>query len=730
MSLPDPEIERGVRWFSDRGCVVELTDGGRQVWVGGTLLASIERNDAASRNVVVVLLSEDPTMHLGRLAEAFGLSSERVRQLRRLHENEGIDGLTAARPTGRPRVFDERDLRRLDKMFEAGASVEDALGRVKKGARTSVAMARQDWKRRKAAELTASAPAPPTAQIELPMVLETTPVPVLARAAANDAGAASGDDAQTHTREDEEDDDVRRSCAPQSAPFVQHLGTWLMFAMLSRLGLHASFDDLGRGVVDRGALRIVLDAVVAALAIGEHCVEGVRRIETSTAALLLRGSNAPSPTFARTQLTKFTTGHHGLAPILLQKAMLRALVRDERIASSTVPVFYVDNHLRPYTGQEVVRRGWRMQDKRVKPGITDYYVHDEQGRPMMRVDCPSHDSLTQWLGRVGETVRTFLRDEQTVLLAFDRGGAFSDTLADLRDKQFEYVTYERKPYPELLESAFTEEVVLDEERLRFTESRINLGRGRGRLRRICVRGEDGRQVNLLASSKSTLPAARLIEIMRGRWCQENGFKHGVERWGINQLDDRTTSPVDPEEIVPNPARNRLERALRAAYVREGDARRKLDALAKDDPKRARWDKELVDARATQATLLSLRPTTPKKARVADTELADVLVRHDGRRKHVLDTVRIACANAESELAVALAEHLDREAEAKMVLANVFKAPGRVRTLKNTIVVELSVAATDSERESLRRFFADLDRLRLTLPGDPAARPLRFRSQIH
>ena len=24
--------------------------------------------------------------------------------------------------------------------------------------------------------------------------------------------------------------------------------------------------------------------------------------------------------------------------------------------------------------------------------------------------------------------------------------------------------------------------------------------------------------------------------MRKRWRQENGFKHGVERWGINQLE--------------------------------------------------------------------------------------------------------------------------------------------------------------------------------------------------
>jgi hypothetical protein len=78
------------------------------------------------------------------------------------------------------------------------------------------------------------------------------------------------------------------------------------------------------------------------------------------------------------------------------------------------------------------------------------------------------------------------------------------------------------------------------------------------VRRIAVRTAEGRQINLLAVS--ALPAPRLIEIMRGRWGQENAFKHGAERWGINQLDGRVTEPFAPESIVPNPARRRQQRA--------------------------------------------------------------------------------------------------------------------------------------------------------------------------
>src|ERR1019366_3148627 len=189
----------------------------------------------------------------------------------------------------------------------------------------------------------------------------------------------------------------------------------------------------------------------------------------------------------------------------------------------------------------------------------------------------SHASPTQGLAPTAALISRVVGEGERVLLAFDRAGAFPESMASLRDGGFELVTYERRPYPLLAESAFIETALVgDDDEVRFTQSQINLGAGRGRVRRIAVREIDGRQVNLLAVSE--LSADRLIAIMRGRWRQENGFKHGVERWGINQLDRRKTVAYPPDTIVPNPARRRLDRALRGACIREGDARRLLAQL--------------------------------------------------------------------------------------------------------------------------------------------------------
>jgi len=382
--------------------------------------------------------------------------------------------------------------------------------------------------------------------------------------------------------------------------------------------------------------------------------------------------------------------------------------------------------LRPYTGKHVIRKGWRMQDKRVRPGTTDYYVHDERGRPVLRVDVPSHDSLPEHLFSIADMLRAGLGEPTRILLAFDRAGAYPETMSQLRDRDLEFVTYERRPFPLLPASAFQDTMQFDGETFGLCDGRINLGRGRGRVRRIAIRTPDERQINLVACSEQ--PGERLVAVMFHRWRQENGFKHGVERWGINQLDGRRVAPYPPDTVVPNPARRRLDHALRLACVREGLARCELARLADQDPRRQRWARDMEQAIAEQNELLALRPTLPHHAELAKTELAGKLVHHVGLYKTLLDALRIACANAEADLAYTLGPELDNPAEAKKTLANLLVAPGRVRVCSSSISVALAPAASAVERDAFGVLLHHVNRDHLTLPADPARRPLRCELQ--
>jgi hypothetical protein len=599
---------------------------------------------------------------------------------------------------------------RLEKLFDAGHTIDGAHKAVcakKKISRALVGFVHREWAQRRSGESQA-ADAQTTADSETPTAVHP------------EAEAQQEPQQQTPSP-------TIVSTSVQDARAVQHAGVWLLLGLLASWGLYESALKAAAAGRRLGteALRIAIDASVAALALGEGCVEGVRRLATPTAALLLRTRRCPSAAWVRTTLCQAAMDGGGLR-FHIDIASHFVVEASSRTAAQRPVVFYIDNHMRPYTGKHKVRKGWRMQDRRARPGCTDYYIHDEDGRPLMRIDVPHHGSLTQWLLPLAQGLREALGPEERILLAFDRGGSFASQLTELRDADFEFVTYERKPYSQLRFGAFDKEIRDGGEQILVSDKRTNLGKGRGRVRRIALLMPTGNQINLLANGG--VDAESLYRIARGRWRQENGFKHGNERWGINQLDGRTTEPVPPEEVIPNPARRRLERALRVVRQDEGKLRCELAASARGSSKREAIERRLEEAIARRRELEALRPSTPHKAPVKDTELAGKLVRHVGDYKMWLDTLRVACANAESELAGRLAPHLARPAEAKKVLANLLTAPADVEVSRTRVTLTLRPAASPREREAMSEFLRECSAMNLRLPGDTDGRTLAFRLQ--
>ena len=585
---PDPPTKRC--WFSNYGCVVR-GEAQWEVWVGGTLVGVFEPGDKARRNVILVGLLEDPKTRKGRVARAFGISDETVRLVRRRYETEGVRGLIPRTAPG-PRHKVTAALRRnLWKMFDKGASVADAVdavGRAEDISEVTLRRERARWKKNRA-----------------PSSASDT----------QDGSSPVDDSAESEAEAPELSDEVAAGPVVNGRT-VQHLGTWLMIALLNEVGLYTSATKVAGGRVAAASVRVVLDSVVAALALGQRCVEGLRRLATPSAPVLLRAGHAPSASWARRVLGKLAMNTGG---VRLQLAMAGRYLKAASAATNGEPVvFYVDNHMRPYTGKHTTRKGWRMQERRVLPGTSDYYVHDVDGRPILRKVMPDNASMTSVLTSIAQLLRQALPEDR-ILLVFDRAGAFPVQLAELREKGFEFATYERRPYALLTETEFDEKMNRKGETLLLHESsRKNLGRGRGRVRRIAVRNSEGRQLNVLAISEQ--PVAWLVDVMLGRWIQENAFKHGVERWGINQLDSRTVEHYEPRTVIPNPARRRLDRALRVARVSEGDALRELGRLDDDHPANAssrRQRRPGSDRRSWkrsghryQSTRLSRRPSWP------------------------------------------------------------------------------------------------------------------------
>ena len=178
-----------------------------------------------------------------------------------------------------------------------------------------------------------------------------------------------------------------------------------------------------------------------------------------------------------------------------------------------------------------------------------------------------------------------------------------------------------------------------------------------------------------------------------------------------------------------PLEGRTDNALRLACVSEGLARRNLSRLADGHAKREAIEIEIAKSVAEQHALVARRASTPVRAPLGETDLAGKLVYHSIEYKAVLDTIRIACANAECDLAELLAPELPRAKEVKKTLANLFVAPGSVRADERSIRVTLQPAGTAAEQAAFTVFFTAVNAANLTLPGDPRRRQLHFRSQL-
>ena len=345
LALTDPAP--GTKWFDAKSCVVLGEEGIRRVFVGGRLVGLFGPKDYAERNVMLIAIAEEPKAHLGRVADAFAVSTETLRELRVLVVREGIEAATRRKrggSAGRGRTA--RDRAKVIAAFAAGATIEATWEQIRRRAsRATVGRLKKEWDARvvtlPAAKSVGEIVQQQT-QLGDVMLAATAPARVASEVlAASEANAPST-----------EGEGATLPLRPQpvtSVRWVQHLGTWLMVAMLHRLGLYEAAGEACADEDTRKQLRITLDAFVCALALGEGCVEGVRRLMTRSGHALLRSNRAPSATWVRRVFGAFS-GMQSAARLHL--AMARRYVREAQAKTERdVVVFYVDNHMRPYTGK-------------------------------------------------------------------------------------------------------------------------------------------------------------------------------------------------------------------------------------------------------------------------------------------------------------------------------------------------------------------------------------------
>ena len=231
--------------------------------------------------------------------------------------------------------------------------------------------------------------------------------------------------------------------------------------------------------------------------------------------------------------------------------------------------------------------------------------------------------------------------------------------------------------------------------------------------------ESGHQTQIVTTRDDPDPSL-VAHAMFSRWRQENFFKYGRARFGIDALDSYETTPDDLGRLVANPARRDAKReVIRAraelARAEQTEGRANLDGMQTDTTVRAAFE----EARAEVVRLEERARALP--AKVPFGEVRPQAARAEVERKRIHDAARMATYNAESALARMLTPHYARaEDEARSLLRETYRASGDLEVVGNELHVRIAPLSAAAAIPCVGGTLSGADGDRDALPRDRSA----------
>jgi hypothetical protein len=204
--------------------------------------------------------------------------------------------------------------------------------------------------------------------------------------------------------------------------------------------------------------------------------------------------------------------------------------------------------------------------------------------------------------------------------------------------------------------------------------------------------------------------------MFSRWRQENFFRYGRQRFGLDALDSYETLPDDSTRLVTNPARRDADKKVREA--KESIERAEAEE-GRSSIEGHRFEAEVAEAFAGARAELKSREDI-KAAIPAKLPLGQVrpeATRIDVERKRIHDAVRMATYNAESGLARLIAPHYARaEDEARSLLREIYASAGDLEVVGSELHVRITPLSAPRRTRALAGLCADLTETETIYPG--------------
>lgn len=761
----------GSVWFVDN-------DGYRVVFRWHEPLYRVALGDEVHLRLVAVSLRQSELATQEEICRAFGHSVVTQARWERRYRQHGVDGLVPGKRTGRRRGLGKSQVAFVRRWFEAGVSNREIAKRMGVGESTIRRTLQHLGLER------SQAPLPPL----LPHWEENIPAVVAAETAqsndvveetetAQDSAVAeqttvvSPDDScvsagaglavkKTTLEEEAElassftlDHDphdrsndralARLGLLQDAAPLfadaecLPRAGVLLAVPLLVRHGLVDAFATVYHtiGPAFYGLRTIVVTLFLGAL-LRIKRPEHWKEYRPPELGAILGLDRAPEVKTVRRKFARLAAMGRG-------KQLMEELAR-RRIAEDPdrVAFLYLDGHVREYHGKFPLFRAKKAQRQVVTPAVTDTWVHDAQGEPLLVVTSEVNAKLTQVLEPILADVRRLVGEGRRLTVIFDRGGFSPKLFARLIASGIDVITYRKgkvKKLPagrfavkrEKIEGVWRKYTLCDRRRVRVGALPAQ-GKGKGKkskarprylwMREVRVLRDDGRQTSIL-TNRQDLSAVMVAWRIFRRWRQENYFKYADEEFALDALIEYGAEDLPEGTDRRNPQWLKLTQQLSAARAEVARLQSELgkEAAANEEATRptmrgfkiahAELRQQLQTAETQVERLREQRKQTPKRIPADDLKMLKT------ERKLIADAIKMAAYQVETELLGMLQDHYARsDEEGRTLLHATFQSPARLEVADGELRVTIAPQSSPHRTAALAALCKQLDALAVSFPG--------------
>ena len=242
-------------------------------------------------------------------------------------------------------------------------------------------------------------------------------------------------------------------------------------------------------------------------------------------------------------------------------------------------VFYIDGHVRVYTGNLTeLPRHYVARERLCLRATTDYWINAMDGQPFFLVNKEADPGLLATLrtdlgpflevnAPITDELKQRMEEDRLqhrFTLVFDREGYSPAFFAQMKEKRIAILSYHKFAGEDWPPEEFTEHAVTlaggEVVPLKLAERGTWLS-GKLWVREVRKLSDGGHQTSILSTNYRANMTV-LASSMFARWSQENFYKYMREHYSLDRLTEYGVEPIPDTVRTVNPAWRKLDGAIR------------------------------------------------------------------------------------------------------------------------------------------------------------------------